>query len=81
MNVKEFLKENIGLVTFNKTDGTVRIMRCTLNSELIDQYATPYERKTNRVATINEDVLRVFDLDKLAWRSFRLDSVTDVDAA
>ncbi len=80
MDVKDFLKNSVGVVRFTKTDGTERTMRCTLNWDIIEQHATPYERKTNRPATYNEDVLRVFDLDNNAWRSFRLDSVIEFDA-
>lgn len=59
-------------VTFTKKDGTERTMNCTTKSELVEAY----EKKTDRAP--NEETCFVYDLDKLAWRSFRFDSVTSV---
>ena len=61
-------------VKFNKKDGELRTMRCTLNPELVP----PVEKKTERVKEVNEDVCPVYDLDKQGWRSFRYDSVKEV---
>lgn len=61
-------------VSFEKKDGTLREMRCTLNPSVV----TPYEKKTERTRSENDSVLSVFDLDKNDWRSFRLDSVRSV---
>lgn len=62
-------------VSFVKKDGTERAMKCTLNEESV----TPYEKKTERVKTINEEICPVFDLEKNEWRSFRYDSITKVE--
>ena len=51
-------------VTFNKTDGTVRKMRCNAPPELPD------------TAFLGE-VFTVWDLEKKDWRSFRRDSVVE----
>lgn len=67
-------------VTFTKADGTDRHMHCTLNHELVpslydlheDVNKTP-EAKQARAP--NLEVLSVWDLDKAAWRSFRLDKI------
>lgn len=61
-------------VAFTKTDGTHRTMRCTLKEGVV----VPYENKTDRTRAENTDVLRVWDLDKQAWRGFRLDSVREI---
>ena len=61
-------------VTFTKADGSERVMLCTTNPRTIQEYYTE-EKKTERVIADNPDVCKVFDLDKKAWRSFRLDSV------
>ena len=66
------LMNAIALVTFTKKDGTLREMRCTLQEAFIPQKTTESTRKQN------DEVLAVWDVDKDAWRSFRLDSVTDV---
>jgi hypothetical protein len=62
-------------VYFTKKDGTERKMDCTLKEENIVQY----EKKTERVKTLNEETCPVFDLEKNEWRSFRYDSLTKVE--
>lgn len=72
-------------VTFNKKDGTERVMECTTNAELIPQVlhetntdnpidfpAIKKEKKTN------DEVMPVYDLEAKGWRSFRWDSVKQV---
>lgn len=61
-------------VTFKKKDGTERIMNCSLQEGVV----IPHEKKTDREKEPNLDVLPVWDLDKKEWRSFRLDSITQV---
>jgi hypothetical protein len=62
-------------VYFTKKDGTERKMECTLKEESIVQY----EKKTERVKTLNEETCPVFDLEKNEWRSFRYDAITKVE--
>ena len=73
----EHLREGACRVTFTKKDGTDRKMLCTLN---MDSVPSEYHPKTDGNATsrTNESV-RVFDLEKEAWRSFRLDAVKVFD--
>jgi hypothetical protein len=61
-------------VTFTKKDGTERVMKCTLREDVI----VPYEKKTDKNKVQNEDTLAVWDLDKKEWRSFRYDSIKEV---
>lgn len=76
----EELHDGIRLVTFTKTNGDKRVMRCTLKKEilaravrddLLEETVTSTKRKIKSV-----DTLSVFDVDKIEWRSFRIDSVT-----
>lgn len=83
--VREWLKGHLrfGEVTviFKKADGTLRTMRCTTNPELLPPVPEPVEGEEVKVKTErkeNPDVARVFDLEKQEWRSFRFDSVTEV---
>lgn len=64
-------------VYFTKKDGTERKMDCTLKEENIVQY----EKKTDRIKTLNEETCPVFDLEKNEWRSFRYDALTKVEFA
>lgn len=79
----QMLQEGECVVTFIKVDKSVRVMPCTLAPSLI-----PVE--TNFITTIAEaaepkkerkvspEVIRVFCTDIGAWRSFKIDSVTDI---
>ena len=59
-------------ITFTKVNGEERVMDCTLQEHMI-----PETSESNRKE--NEEVLPVFDINKGEWRSFRLDSVTNIE--
>jgi hypothetical protein len=61
-------------VTFEKKDGSLREMRCTLKD--VPQYERKIESETPRKK--NNEVMSVFDLDKSEWRSFRIDSIKEI---
>lgn len=65
------LQTGIITVVFTKVTGEKREMRCTLDSEVL-----PALKGSN--AKKNQEVLPVWDVEKQAWRSFRLDSVLEV---
>lgn len=64
-------------VVFTKKDGTVRSMRATKNFDHIPEDHHP---KGDNVVE-NDEVIRVFDLEKVGWRSFRVDSVISLYSA
>tara|TARA_Y100000004_G_scaffold188476_1_gene242650 strand:+ start:511 stop:807 length:297 start_codon:yes stop_codon:yes gene_type:complete len=60
-------------VTFRKIDtGEIRVMPCTLNSTILEANGITTEIK---VSATQMEHFPVWALDKLAWRSFRLDTV------
>ena len=73
--VKEWLKDNHCTVTFIKKNGDERIMKCTLDEDVLPE-STISENKQEKA--LNETILPVWDLDKNSWRSFRLDSIVDI---
>jgi len=75
LKVKNALVDNLSEVRikFTKKDGTERDMLCTLAESKI-----PEDKKPKSDTTITDDVLRVFDLEKQDWRSFRWDSIISV---
>ena len=77
--LKSLLSERAVSITFIKSDGTERVLKCTLNSELITGKVTT-EPKEPKTATrkVSDEVLPVFDLENDGWRSFRWDSITQV---
>ena len=66
------LKDGICKVTFTKKDGTERLMKCTLASKFMP---ITESTKTTEDKEPNLDIIKCWDLEKEAWRSFRLDSV------
>ena len=70
------LKHSVCEVTFTKVNGETRTMPCTLKEDIVPVY----ERKTPVKETTAKEsaTLSVWCVDKAAWRSFRVDSVTDV---
>jgi hypothetical protein len=66
------LRNSVAVVTFVKKNGELRKMKCTLKEDVLpDLVGTKRKR--------NYDVLPVWDLEKNAWRSFRLDSIENVE--
>ena len=67
------LKHNVCDIVFTKTNGEERIMRCTLMEKFLPETKDHYTTKKE-----NLEVVPVWDLEKNAWRSFRLDSVIKI---
>lgn len=78
-SLKEDLKNSILNVTFTKTNGEVRDMICTLREDLIPITTVSQSRRLEH--QLSDEVVRVYDLEKEAWRSFRVDSIIDVREA
>ena len=79
--LKTLLKSSEATVCFTKKDGTERVMRCTLNPDLLplpkvdeSTVATKPERKKSDTS------LAVYDLDAQSWRSFVITSIKNVKA-
>ena len=79
--VKDVLREKVVSVTFTKKDGTERVMKCTLQKDLIPVKVVSESANTaNTTArTVNDDVVPVYDIDAQGWRSFRWDSVKSIE--
>ena len=74
LEIEETLVKNVCDVKFTKVDGTERVMRCTLKPDFVP--SPEHKPESNR--TVNESVLPVWDLEKKGWRSFRIDSVLEL---
>lgn len=76
---RDWLKSHLRMgpvkVTFTKKDGSERVMNCSLQENVV----VPHEKTTDRVKEDNPETLAVWDIDKKAWRSFRLDSIKQVE--
>lgn len=85
--VRGLLQESAITVTFVKADGTVRDMLCTLDGSRIPVAPVkplPVDgivRESKRPRKEPDPhSIRVFDLDKQEWRSFRFDRLRKVTA-
>jgi hypothetical protein len=84
--VRSLLQKDTVTVTFIKADGTEREMRCTLHPDQLPPapVATgPVDgivKESKERKKPDEHSLRVFDLDKSEWRSFRFDRLKKVTA-
>lgn len=62
--------------TFKKKDGTLREAKGTTEISILENnYAVP--SGTGNVTPI--DVVKFFDIDKLEWRSARIESITSIN--
>lgn len=63
------------LIKFVKKDGSVRLMRCTLDFKNIPKQHHPKNINTPGILKLakNSKILRVYDLDKHGWRSVPFD--------
>ena len=60
-------------VVFIKKDGTIRVMICTTDMNSIPLEKHPTGKGLQHES--NQNIKKVYDLEKNAWRSFRIDSV------
>jgi len=74
-HLKNLLRESTLTVCFNKKDGTVRTMQCTLNPDSLPVVDKQEGDEVKKEKKQNDESIAVWDLEKNAWRSFRFDSV------
>lgn len=74
-HLKLALSRGIVRIVFEKKDGSLREMNATLSQTIVPAY----EKKTDKVKAKNDDVLSVFDTDLNEWRSFRIESLREVN--
>lgn len=75
------LKQSTLEVTFTKVNGEQRVMPCTLRADIVPPVPAPKILSEGEVAKVkksNPDVVNAWCTDKNEWRSFRVDSVTNV---
>lgn len=65
-------------VTFTKKDGTERVMKCTLDPDILPkQEVKEGQDRTERLKT--DTVMPVYDVEVKGWRSFTIKSVKRVE--
>jgi hypothetical protein len=74
--LKAMLTSSEGVVTFIKSDGTERVMKCTLVAKQLPKVEIKEGAKPRKESTTS---MRVFDLEKNEWRSFTIKKVKQVN--
>jgi hypothetical protein len=83
--VRSLLQVTEVTVEFLKADGTVREMRCTLDPDRLPVVpaTTPVDgivKESKQRKAPDPESIRVFDVEKKEWRSFRFDRLQKVGA-
>jgi len=76
----KLLKERVVTIKFKKKDDSVRKMVCTLSEDYLPEPEDIVEGQEKKKKKENPNTLPVWDLEKLAWRSFRVDSVVEYES-
>ena len=76
--LKENLSKSVAKIVFNKSDGSTRIMNCTLMSNFLPQRKLD-ENVRHVPRRENDEVVAVWDLDNQGWRSFNVNSIIEVE--
>jgi hypothetical protein len=72
----DMLRTSICTVSFTKVNGETRDMKCTLIENFIPEKQRPSGNLQN--IQYSEEVIRVFDVDKQEWRSFKVNLVNSI---
>lgn len=75
----KLLKEKVVTIRFKKRDNSIRKMVCTLSEDYLPEPEDVVEDQEKKKRKENPNTLPVWDLEKLAWRSFRVDSVVEYE--
>jgi len=76
----KLLKQRVVTIKFKKKDDTIRKMVCTLSEDYLPEPEEVIEGQEKKSKKENPNTLPVWDLEKLAWRSFRVDSVVEYES-
>jgi hypothetical protein len=74
------LKSKVVTIKFRKKDDSIRKMVCTLSEDYLPDPEEIIEGQEKKKKKENPNTLPVWDLEKLAWRSFRVDSVVEYES-
>jgi hypothetical protein len=77
--IQNLLRNNIMLVEFTKSSGEHRIMWATLKEDMLPKMESTAREVEG--CKYNDHLVNVYDLEKDAWRSFRLESLKRLSIA
>ena len=71
--LRTLLSTNVASVTFTKKNGEKRVMVCTTKQDLLPGEPSKF------AGPVSDSVLTVWDIENDGWRSFRFDTVSNID--
>ena len=80
MNKEEMmqaLQNGLSEVTFNKINGDVRVMTCTLDDTIIPADFLPKTSAMLDAVEVPQTIIKTYDVNAEGWRSFRVENVTN----
>jgi len=77
--LKELLQKNIVNVTFKKVNGETRVLKSTLKSDMLPKIDIVESIETKPKKPESDSVVACWDIENQGWRSFRVDSVTEIE--
>lgn len=76
--VIELLKENVCKVQFTKRDGSLRVLKGTLNAAYLPDPVGSESGSESKATRNNENNVVVFDLENEAWRTFNIERLNEI---
>jgi len=77
--IKKMIKKEVVTVIFTKKNGEKRKMKCTMSLPEIQKVNPEFTfSESSPPRTPNYDIITVYDLEKLGFRSFLKDNVIEV---
>jgi hypothetical protein len=73
----DILVEDTIMVEFKKVSGENRVMQCTLNPDMLKNKKHIVDAPKNK----NMETIRVFDMGKDDWRSFKLETIKSIQTS
>lgn len=82
------LRESVCKVIFTKTDGSERVMKCTLKEDVLKPFIEEIDKRNKQMLEEgkvikqkpeNPNLLSVIDLEANGWRSFKIDTIKSVE--
>tara|TARA_B110000495_G_scaffold16284_1_gene11622 strand:- start:16 stop:288 length:273 start_codon:yes stop_codon:yes gene_type:complete len=71
------LQNGLSEVTFNKINGDVRVMTCTLDDTIIPADFLPKTSAMLDAVEVPQTIIKTYDVNAEGWRSFRVENVTN----
>ena len=73
--LRGLLSTNVATVTFTKKNGEKRVMVCTTMQDYLPGEPSKF------AGPVSDSVVTVWDVESDGWRSFRFDSICDIQTS